>query len=232
MTRPALIQVRGEQDESVQSDLVHEVFLRAFSQAASQGFQLPGKLYRCILGTDAFEIVVRGAKPGARKLRQGQGGSRTEFRMGVDPGPDRRAPQRQSACSPHGTANPLDVRADLLRPAPQLLAERDRHGVHQMALIVPKDRENCWLRVEDQFLHWDEGSLFVFDDTYRHEVKNNTSEQRVVLILHFDRPMDWFCRVTHNVLIAIIRQTPFVKKAVRSLAKWEGRFREHTDASQ
>jgi aspartyl/asparaginyl beta-hydroxylase (cupin superfamily) len=102
----------------------------------------------------------------------------------------------------------------------------------QMALIVPKDRENCWLRVDDQYLHWDEGSLFVFDDTYRHEVQNNTSEQRVVLILHFDRPMDWFGRVTHNLLIAIIRQTPFVKTAIRNHAKWEERFRDHADASQ
>ena len=52
--------------------------------------------------------------------------------MSVDPGPDRRTPKRQSAGTLQGTSNALDVRTHLLRPAAQLLAKRDRHGVHQV----------------------------------------------------------------------------------------------------
>lgn len=62
--------------------------------------------------------------------------------------------------------------------------------------------------------------MLIFDDTCRHEVQNNTDQERVVLILHFDRPMNRLGRFTHQPLIAIIRHTPFVKKAVRNHRHW------------
>jgi aspartyl/asparaginyl beta-hydroxylase (cupin superfamily) len=102
----------------------------------------------------------------------------------------------------------------------------------RLALTVPKDRENCWLRDEDQFLHWDEGKMLVFDDTYRHEVQNNSSEERVVLILHCDRPMNRMGRLAHSAIMAVIRMSPFVKKAIRNYSKWEAQFCRHTIASQ
>jgi len=74
--------------------------------------------------------------------------------------------------------------------------------------------------------------MLVFDDTYRHEVRNNSSEERVVLILHFDRPMNRIGRLTHSVLMAVIGMSPFVKKAIRNHSKWEEQFRRRTIASQ
>ena len=96
----------------------------------------------------------------------------------------------------------------------------------QLALIVPEQGEKCFLRVEDTICHWQPGEMLIFDDTYRHEVQNNTDQERVVLILHFDRPMNRLGRFTHQCLIALIRHTPFVKKAVSNHRRWQDRFRK------
>ncbi len=96
----------------------------------------------------------------------------------------------------------------------------------QLAIRVPKEGEKCFLRVEDQVCHWQEGKLLVFDDTYRHEVQNNTAEERIVLLLHFDRPMNQLGRLTNACLMSVIKKTPFVKKAVRNHSQWENRFRQ------
>ncbi len=101
----------------------------------------------------------------------------------------------------------------------------------QLALRVPAEREKCFLRVEDTVCHWEEGKLLVFDDTYRHEVQNNTEEERVVLLLHFERPMNRLGRWTNACLMAIIKHTPFVRRAVRNHRQWEDRFRKHLTAS-
>ncbi len=100
----------------------------------------------------------------------------------------------------------------------------------QLALVVPEDRENCYISVEGTRHHWQEGRMFIFDDTYLHEVHNNTPQERVVLILHFDRPMRWPGKLLHLTLVAIIRRTSFVSKARRNYARWAERFRNEARA--
>jgi ornithine lipid ester-linked acyl 2-hydroxylase len=43
--------------------------------------------------------------------------------------------------------------------------------------------------VEDQTYHWQPGRFFVFDDTCRYEVWNDSEEDRVILLLHARRPL-------------------------------------------
>jgi beta-hydroxylase len=94
-----------------------------------------------------------------------------------------------------------------------------------LALIVPKDGERCTLWVDHRPQHWQEGKVIVFDDTYLHEVRNDTPEYRVVLLLHFDRPMSWYAHLLHAITMFVIRQTSFVRSARRDYAAWAGRFR-------
>ena len=94
-----------------------------------------------------------------------------------------------------------------------------------LGLKVPKAAEHCYMRVADQRFSWEEGRVVVFDDTFRHEVFNNTEEERVVLFLDIDRPMRWPGRILHKALLAFIRQTAYFKDPVRNLEKWEERFR-------
>ncbi len=58
-----------------------------------------------------------------------------------------------------------------------------------LGLIIPKEREQCRLRVEDETLSWQQGKTLMFCDGYDHEVWNDTDEERTVLLIQFDRPM-------------------------------------------
>jgi beta-hydroxylase len=54
---------------------------------------------------------------------------------------------------------------------------------YHLALIVPKDFNNCYIEVNNIKKHWQEGQDIYFDDTIYHMVANNTNESRVVLVL-------------------------------------------------
>ena len=90
-----------------------------------------------------------------------------------------------------------------------------------LGLAVPTERGRCRMMVEDQELVWEEGKSFVFDDTYHHEVWNDTEEDRVILLIQFDRPMRFPGNLLYKAFMAAIRLTPFVQDAKRNLEKWE-----------
>lgn len=47
----------------------------------------------------------------------------------------------------------------------------------------------CRIAVADQICHWQEGKGLIFDDSFPHEVWNDTDGVRVVLFITFDRPL-------------------------------------------
>jgi aspartyl/asparaginyl beta-hydroxylase (cupin superfamily) len=59
---------------------------------------------------------------------------------------------------------------------------------YQLAMKVPKDRENVFICVNGEKYNWTEGEGVLFDDTYPHKVFNNTDEDRVVLYIDIVRP--------------------------------------------
>ena len=59
---------------------------------------------------------------------------------------------------------------------------------YQLAMKVPKDRENVFICVNGEKYSWTEGQGVLFDDTYPHKVFNNTDEDRVVLYIDVMRP--------------------------------------------
>jgi aspartyl/asparaginyl beta-hydroxylase (cupin superfamily) len=102
-----------------------------------------------------------------------------------------------------------------------------------LGLIVPKDRDNCYLRVEDQRLNWTLGKIFVFDDTAVHEVRNDTDEERVVLLWHVDRPMKAPARLLHKTFVAGLKKSSFFKNPQKNMATFEDRFEQATrDAAE
>jgi len=96
-----------------------------------------------------------------------------------------------------------------------------------LGLIVPEDSQNCWIRVDQEIHHWSEGKCLVFDDTYEHEVRNDTEDRRVVLFLDFDRPMDRIGRMANAILVRLIRNSAYVRDPMRNLAAWN-RKRRHS----
>jgi beta-hydroxylase len=93
-----------------------------------------------------------------------------------------------------------------------------------LGLVVPKERERCVMRVDDQLVGWQPGKCLVFDDFYRHEVWNETDEERVVLIFDFDRPMRPLGRWVNALLMWAIKRTAYYKDAERNLKSWDERL--------
>lgn len=64
----------------------------------------------------------------------------------------------------------------------------------QLPILVPKQSKTCYLKVHDQVIPYEEGKCIVFDDSYLHEVKYETSttttteQQRVVLLIDIWHP--------------------------------------------
>ena len=89
---------------------------------------------------------------------------------------------------------------------------------------MPDAGDSCWLRVDDQICHWHEGKCLVFDDTFEHEVKNDTPQRRVVLFLDFDRPMDRLGTLCNRMLVFLIRISSYVQVPLKNLAEWNSKI--------
>ena len=94
-----------------------------------------------------------------------------------------------------------------------------------LGLIVPSRREACTMQVADRFLLWEERRTLVFDDTYHHEVWNESGERRVVLLIQFRRPTGWLGRKVGDLFLGGVRRSRFVQDARSSLGRWEAAMR-------
>ncbi|MET1110732.1 MAG: aspartyl/asparaginyl beta-hydroxylase domain-containing protein [Allosphingosinicella sp.] len=90
-----------------------------------------------------------------------------------------------------------------------------------LGLIVPRRRRDCRMQVDGQALGWNEGRTLVFDDTYHHEVWNDSDEQRVILLIQFRRPAGLLGRLVGSLFLTAVRHSRFVQDARSSLGDWE-----------
>ena len=93
-----------------------------------------------------------------------------------------------------------------------------------LGLIIPEKAEDCWIRIDKQRCSWKPGDLLVFDDTYEHEVRNDTDEQRVVLLFDFDRPMKFWGRIVNRAFICLMKLTAYYNEPKRKLRAFEEQF--------
>jgi ornithine lipid ester-linked acyl 2-hydroxylase len=128
----------------------------------------------------------------------------------------------------------------ILSPRKHILDHRGPYkGVlrYHLGLIVPRDAEACRIRVGEDFRHWEEGKSLIFDDTFNHEVWNDTDETRVVLFVDVLRPLPFPESAINRAIIKVIGYSPFVLDAKRNQEAWERRYLEgrsdarHVEAS-
>jgi len=93
-----------------------------------------------------------------------------------------------------------------------------------LGLIIPKEREKCRIRVDETITPWKEGEIFVFDDTYEHEVWNDTDEERVILLFDFDRPMKFWGRFLNKAFLQVMKLTAFYQDPKKNLQDAEARL--------
>jgi ornithine lipid ester-linked acyl 2-hydroxylase len=121
----------------------------------------------------------------------------------------------------------------ILSPRKHILDHRGPYkGVlrYHLGLIVPKDKEACRIRVGEDIRHWEEGKSIIFDDTFNHEVWNDTDETRVVLFVDVLRPLPSPESLINRLIVKAIGFSPFVLDAKRNQEAWEKRFRERDQA--
>jgi beta-hydroxylase len=123
----------------------------------------------------------------------------------------------------------------ILSPRKHILDHRGPYkGVlrYHLGLIVPRDAEDCKIRVGEDFRHWMQGESMVFDDTYNHEVWNDTDETRVVLFVDVLRPLPFPESLINRAIVKAISYSPFVLDAKRNQETWERRYLERRQAQQ
>ena len=124
--------------------------------------------------------------------------------------------------------NVVDAWFSILEPGKSIQAHR---GIYKgflryhTAFKVPEDSPPK-IRVKDQYYTWKERESVMFDDRHDHEVYNESSEFRLVLIVDVMRPLPWYLHYPNllaiNILMLLIIR-PSLKGGSLQLEKdvWE-----------
>ncbi|HZV33095.1 MAG TPA: aspartyl/asparaginyl beta-hydroxylase domain-containing protein [Verrucomicrobiae bacterium] len=93
-----------------------------------------------------------------------------------------------------------------------------------LGLLVPEPREKVRIRIGNEYRNWSEGKCLIFDDTFNHEVWNDTDGYRVVLFVDFARPLRFPFHQMNEALLNIGALAPFLREAGEKQKKWEKKF--------
>ncbi|MEW6302800.1 MAG: aspartyl/asparaginyl beta-hydroxylase domain-containing protein [Verrucomicrobiota bacterium] len=93
-----------------------------------------------------------------------------------------------------------------------------------LALLVPEPKEKCRIRIANEVHHWNEGKCLIFDDTYNHEVWNDTDGYRVVLFVDFARPLRQPYRRLNEMVLNMAALAPFIREAKGRQQVWQKKF--------
>ncbi len=122
----------------------------------------------------------------------------------------------------------------ILKPGTHIPAHR---GVtkalitYHLGLQVPQDG-SLRMTVGPQSVGWREGESLVFDDTWQHEVWNDTEATRIILLVQFERPLRYPGKAVARAFLGGIRRSPFVREAADNIRLWSRTIREfESDAS-
>jgi beta-hydroxylase len=95
---------------------------------------------------------------------------------------------------------------------------------YHLGLIVPEPRARCRIRLGNDVVHWEEGKSILFDDTYLHEVWNDTDALRAVLFMDVVRPFRFPVSLLNAFIIFLVGLTPYVRDGIKNEAKWQKGF--------
>lgn len=90
---------------------------------------------------------------------------------------------------------------------------------YHLALRVPQINPPS-IRVKDQHYIWEEGKSVIFDDSWEHEVFNESDESRVVLIVDIFRPMPRPLHMMNWLLCRTVRYSDEAKQAFAQIEKY------------
>ncbi len=95
---------------------------------------------------------------------------------------------------------------------------------YHLGLVVPEPIENCRIRIDKKITHWEEGKSLIFDDSFNHEVWNETAGHRAVLFVDFERPVKFPFNLLNKLLLNAAIFSHFIREAHENQKQWEKRF--------
>jgi aspartyl/asparaginyl beta-hydroxylase (cupin superfamily) len=91
---------------------------------------------------------------------------------------------------------------------------------YHLGLRVPKNNPPT-MRVKDQFHTWEEGRSILFDDSWNHEVMNQSDDLRVVLIVDVLRPLPLPLHAANWVMTRVLmRHSEEAKQVLANIQKY------------
>lgn len=87
---------------------------------------------------------------------------------------------------------------------------------YHLGLVVPRKNPPS-IRIKNRVHVWEEGRSILFDDSWDHEVKNEATDDRVVLIVDVRRPMPFPLNAINLIIETFIRIL-YGKKILKKLA--------------
>jgi ornithine lipid ester-linked acyl 2-hydroxylase len=84
---------------------------------------------------------------------------------------------------------------------------------YHLALAVPQHGE-CYINVNGVPYYWKQGEGILFNDTYLHYVKNDSSEYRIVLFLDIKKKAGAVVTSINQMILSLIKASPVFKKAL------------------
>ena len=108
----------------------------------------------------------------------------------------------------------------------------DHRGVYKgviryhLGLIIPEPKEACRIRVGDDIRYWQEGKSLIFDDTFRHEVWNDTDGTRVILFMDVVRPLRFPANFLNALLMWVIRHSALIQDGAANYRAWEAKLED------
>ena len=115
----------------------------------------------------------------------------------------------------------------ILSPGKHIPAHRGAwNGILRLhlGLMVPEPRERVRIRIGNDFYSWREGEALIFDDTFNHEVWNETNGYRVVLFVDFARPLHQPFHWLNERLLNVGALAPFLREAGQKQKNWQDAF--------
>jgi beta-hydroxylase len=115
----------------------------------------------------------------------------------------------------------------ILSPGKHIPAHRGAwNGIlrFHLGLMVPEPREKVRIRIGNDFYSWREGGTLIFDDTFNHEVWNDTDSCRVVLFVDFARPLYQPFHWLNEQIFSFSALAPFLREAGKKQKRWQDTF--------
>jgi ornithine lipid ester-linked acyl 2-hydroxylase len=117
----------------------------------------------------------------------------------------------------------------ILAPGKHIPLHRGKHkGIirYHLGLKVPQPKAQCRICVAGQTAYWEEGKSLIFDDTFPHEVWNDTDDYRVVLFLDIARPLRFPLSAVNSTINTLVGLSPIVQVAKGNHESWEKQFED------